>query len=143
MTDYVSNPDKKFKPESHLKIYSLVADSLAETDVTEDTPQLPGDIGSITDLLPEIFITNPDIVNHTLSPHATTTLTEPLPPVLTFLNTLPLLALENALMDMKDHLLMINISDPNLTLSPELKKSKTKSSPMDLLKLLSLSMKTF
>jgi hypothetical protein len=49
VTEFVFNPDKNFKPKFLLKIYSLVADSLAETDVTEDTLLPPGDIGSTTD----------------------------------------------------------------------------------------------
>lgn len=77
MTESVFKVDKNYKPRSLLKTYSLVVDSLAETDVTEDIPVLLGDIGLTTDSLPETFTTNLDTANHTLSPHVTTTSTEP------------------------------------------------------------------
>lgn len=108
----------------------------------EDILQPPGDSGSITDLLPETFTTNLDIVNHTLSPHATTTLMEPLPLALTYLSTLPLLALSLVLLDTLLLMLMISNLELRAIQLLEYKTSSRRSLLTDLLKPLSPSMKT-
>lgn len=142
MTEFVLFLAKNFKLEFQAKIYFLVADFLVETDAMEDILLPPGDSGSITDLLPETFTTKLDTVNHTPSPHATTTSMEPLLLVLTYLSTLPLLALSHVFQDTPHLMLMINNSELRAIPLLELKTSNKKSLLTDLLKPLSPSMKT-
>jgi hypothetical protein len=141
VTEFVFNLDKNFKLEFQVKIYFLVADFLAETDAMEDILLPPGDSGSITESLPETFTTKPDIVNHTLSHHATTTSMELLPLALIYLNTLPLLALSHVLLDIPQLMLMINNLDLRAIPLLEFRTLNKKSLLTDLLKHLSLSMK--
>jgi len=142
VTEFVLFLAKNFKPEFQAKIYFLVADFLVETDAMEDILLQPGDSGSITESLPETFTTKLDTVNHTHSPHATTTSMEPLPLVLIYLSTLPLLALSHVLQDMPHLMLMINNSELRAIPLLELKTSNKRSLLTDLLKPLSPSMKT-
>jgi hypothetical protein len=140
--DIVLPQDKPTRSRSPLKIYSHVVDSSAEMDVTEDIPQLPGDIGLTTDWSLETSITNQDTVNHTLSHHATTTSMEPLPHAQIYHNSQPQPVKNHVLLDIPTPMPTIKISERTLTQSLELRRSSKKSSPMDQLKDHSPSMKT-